>query len=65
MKNKTLSLCNIPFTSNKKGRSLFELSPKFSPLLSSVLDVPKDKAGETILVIFFLITKTVQMYEFI
>jgi len=56
--SKMKSLCNIIITPNKKGRPLLQPSPQLSPQLSSVLKAPKDNAGETILVIIFLITKT-------
>jgi len=59
------SPCDNPVTLNKKGRLLLQPSPKTAPLLSSALEVTSDKAGEAILVIFFLITKTLQMYVFI
>ena len=65
MKNlKNISLCNTPVIPNEKGRSLLQPSPGTSPQISTVLRVPKDNAGENILVTFFLITKTLQMYVF-
>ena len=52
------SLCNIQTTLNKKGDCYCSHHPQTSPRLSSVLDVLKDNAGDPILVIIFLITKT-------
>ena len=61
----TPSLCNILIIPSKKGRLLIQPSPQTSPELSSKIAKRWDNTGELILVIFFLITKTVQMYVFI
>ena len=59
------SLCNIPVTPNKKGQSLLQPLPQTSPKLSSKFAKSTDNTGGSILVILFLITKTLQMYVFI
>ena len=60
-----ISLCNIPFTPNKKGDRCMSHHPKQLRIYPQKLQVERDKAGESILAIFFLITKTVQMYVFL
>ena len=60
------SLCNTPFTPNKKGDCYNSHHPRLFCNEPHVLEALRDHAGETILVIlFFLITKTSQMYVFI
>ena len=61
----TLSLCNIQVTTNKKGDRCISHHPNLLQVYPQRLEPERDKAGETILVIFFLITKTLQMYVFI
>ena len=64
--SKTPSLCNIPVTPNKKGDCCNSHHPRQLRIYPQVLQTASGKAGESILVIlFFLITKTLQMYVFI
>ena len=58
-----ISLCNIPVTPNKRAIAK-QPSPQLTPDLSSKIAKKRDNTGEIILVIFFLITKTSQMYVF-
>ena len=62
---KNISLCNIPVTPNKKGDRCNSHHPRQVRIYHKVLQTTIDKAGKIILVIFFLITKTLQMYVFI
>ena len=62
---KTPSLCNIPVTLNKKGDRCNSHHPKQLRNDTHAFQFLRDQAGETILVIIFLITKTLQMYVFI
>jgi len=62
---KNISLCNIPVTQNKKGDCCNSHHPRLLRSYPQILESARDKAGETILAIFFLITKTVQIYGFI
>jgi len=61
---KNISLCNIAVTPNKKGDRYNSHHPKQLRIYPQTLEIASDKAGENILVIFFLITKTMQMYVF-
>ena len=62
---KNISLCNIPFTPNKKGDCCNSHHPNILRTYPQRLDPTRDIAGETILaILFFLITKTLQMYVF-
>ena len=63
---KTISLCNIPVTPNKKGDCYhYSHHPNLIQCYHQILERSSDNAGQTILVIlFFLITKTLQMYVF-
>ena len=62
---KTLSLCNILVTLNKKGDRYNSHRPRLFRNDPHVLEALIDQAGKVILVIFFLITKTLQKYVFI
>ena len=59
-----ISLCNIPVTPNKKGDRYDSHHPNVLRNYPQRLEVANDKAGETILAIIFLITKTLQMYVY-
>ena len=60
-----ISLCNIPVTPNKKGDRYDSHHPNLLQCYPQNVERTSDKAGETILVIlFFLITKTLQMYVY-
>jgi len=62
---KNISLCDIPVTPNKMGDCCNSHHPRQLRTYPQALQTERDKAGKTILVIlFFLITKTVQMYVF-
>jgi hypothetical protein len=61
---KTLSLCNIPVTQNKKGDRCNSHHPNLLQYYPQKMQRTMDKAGEIILVTIFLITKTLQMYVF-
>ena len=61
---KNISLCNIPVTQNKKGDCYCSHHPELLRIYPQELEKASDKARESILVIFFLITKTLQMYVF-
>ena len=61
---KNISLCNIAVTKNKKGDCCNSHHPRQLRIYPQVLQTASDKAGETILAIIFLITKTLQMYVF-
>ena len=65
--SKTPSLCNIPAAPSKKGDSYFySHHPSVLRNDPHVLEAQRDQAGEIILaILFFLITKTLQMYVFI
>jgi len=62
---KNISLCNIPVTLNKKGDGCNSHLPEQLRIDSLVLEAQRNHAEEIILAIFFLITKTVQIYGFI
>jgi len=59
-----ISLCNIPVIPNKKGDSCNSHHPNILRNYPQRLELASDKIGERILVIVFLITKTLQMYVF-
>ena len=61
---KNISLCNIPVTQNKKGDRDYSHHPKQLCIDPHVLQVLIDQVGGVILVIIFIITKTLQMYVF-
>ena len=64
--SKTISLCNIPVTPNKKGdRYYHSHHPRVLRNDPHALEAQRDQEGEFILVNLFLITKTSQMYVFI
>ena len=52
------SLCNIIITLNKKGDRYYSHHPKSFRIYPQKLALARDKAGNLILVIIFLITKT-------
>ena len=62
--SKTPSLCNIPVTPNKKGDRCNSHHPNLLQYYPPKLQRTSDNAGEKILVIIILITKTLQMYVF-
>ena len=55
---------NIPVTPNKKGDCYNCHHPKLLQIYPRKLEKERDNAGETILVTFLIITKTMQMYVF-
>ena len=65
--SKTQSLCNILVTPNKKGDCCASsYHPNLPRNYPHIFERSRDNTGKTILVIlFFLITKTLQMYVFI
>jgi len=58
-----ISLCNIPVTPNKKGDRYNSHHPLLLRIDPYVFQA-QGSSRRTILVIFFLITKTLQMYVF-
>ena len=58
-----ISLCNIPFTPNKKGNRYNSHHPNLLCIDPYVFQA-QGSSRRIILVIFFLITKTLQMYVF-
>jgi hypothetical protein len=59
---KTLSLCNTPFTPNKKGDCYYSHHPRSFRIYPQKLALERNKDGKFILVTFLFITKTRQMY---
>ena len=63
---KNISLCNIPATQNKKGDRCISHHPRQLRNDPHAFQFLRDQVGEIILaILFFLITKTMQMYVFI
>ena len=62
--SKTPSLCNIPVIPNKKGDCHYSHHPKQLCIDPHVLQDLIDQLGGIILIIIFLIIKTLQMYVF-
>jgi len=61
---KNISLCNIAVIPNKKGDRYNSHHPVLLRNDPHVLQALRDQAGEKILAILILITKTMQMYVF-